>query len=37
MGVPTQDDEYAQDEEDSGDDEASDPKGLVVCGQQGGR
>lgn len=36
IGGLTQDDEYAQDEENSGDYKASDPQGLVVCGQQGG-
>lgn len=36
VGVLTQDNEDTQDEKDSGDDEASDPQGLVVYGQQGG-
>lgn len=36
VGVLTQDYEDTQDEKDPGDDEASDPQGLVVYGQQGG-
>ena len=36
VGGLTQDDEYAQDEENPGDYKASDPQRLVVCGQQGG-